>query len=147
MVIPPDLLDRFEEKLGFYACTVPVFDQLILTEFIKRGYFERHTSRMRKLYISRRNYFIDSLKNSPLSNILDIKGADAGMHLLLRSKNGMREAELIKRAADEDVRVYGLSEYYSFGTNKDEGRIIVGYSGMSTQEISRGISALERAWL
>lgn len=147
MVIPPDLLDRFEEKLGFYACTVPVFDQLILTEFIKRGYFERHISRMRKLYISRRNYFIDSLKNSPLSNILDIKGADAGMHLLLRSKNGMREAELIKRAADEDVRVYGLSEYYSFGTNKDGGRIIVGYSGMSTQEISRGISALERAWL
>ena len=40
-----------------------------------------------------------------------------------------------------------MSEYYSFGENRDRGCIIVGYSGMSAQEISRGVSALERAWL
>ena len=147
MVIPAELMDKYEDKLGFYACTVPVFEQLILAEFLKRGYFERHISRMKKLYMSRRDYFICSLEKSPLSRILDIKGADAGMHLLLRSKNGMSEKELVDKAAEENVRVYGLSEYYSFGNKRDEGRIIAGYSGMSTQEIDSGINALERAWL
>lgn len=147
LVIPPELISCFEEKLGFYACTVPVFEQLILAEFLKRGYFERHVSRMRKLYLSRRDHFIRSLSSSPLSKILEVQSANGGTHLLLNSKNGLSERELKERAAAQGVRVYGLSEYYSFGKNKDEGRIIAGYSGMNAQEISLGISALERAWL
>ena len=147
MVIPPELLEGFEKRLGFYACTVPVFEQLILAEFLKRGYFERHISRMRKLYSSRRNHFVKALENSPLSQVLEVKGSNVGTHLLLSSKNGRSEKELVELAAREGVRVYGLSEYYSFGENRDRGCIIVGYSGMSAQEISRGVSALERAWL
>lgn len=147
MVIPVQLLDRFEDRLGFYACTVPVFEQLILAEFLRRGYFERHISRMRKLYISRRNYFVKALEGSPLSKMLEIRGSNVGSHLLLSSKNGMSEKDLVQRAAGEDVRVYGLSEYYSFDSVRDEGCIIAGYSGMSPQEISLGVAALERAWL
>ena len=102
---------------------------------------------MRKLYASRRSHFVKALENSPLSQVLEVKGSNVGTHLLLSSKNGRSEKELVELAAREGVRVYGLSEYYSFGENRDRGRIIVGYSGMSAQEISRGVSALERAWL
>ena len=79
--------------------------------------------------------------------MLEIRGSNVGSHLLLSSKNGMSEIELVQRAAGEDVRVYGLSEYYSFDSVRDEGCIIAGYSGMSPQEISLGVAALERAWL
>lgn len=148
MVIPTGLLGAFDEKLGFYACTVPVFEQLILAEFMRRGHFERHISRMRKLYLSRRDFFINSLKESPLSRVLEVKGANAGMHLLLNSKCGMREKEMLEKAAAQGVRVYGLSEYYSFGKKEDDkGQVIAGYSGMSNDEIAQGISALENAWL
>ena len=148
MVVPLGLLDRFDEKLGFYACTVPVFEQLILAEFIRRGHFERHISRMRKRYLSRRDFFIKALETSRLSEILEVKSTNAGMHLLLRSRCGLSERELLDRAAAEDVRVYGLSEYYSFGGVYDgPGGVIAGYSGMSTQQLAQGIAALERAWL
>lgn len=148
MLVPLGLLERFDEKLGFYACTVPVFEQLILAEFIKRGHFERHISRMRKLYLGRRDFFIKALETSQLSRILEIKSTNAGMHLLLRSQNGLSERELLARAAAEDVRVYGLSEYYSFGgMYQGPGCVIAGYSGMNTQQLAQGIAALERAWL
>ena len=148
MVVPLGLLDRFDEKLGFYACTVPVFEQLILAEFIRRGHFERHISRMRKRYLSRRDFFIKALETSRLSEILEVKSTNAGMHLLLRSRCGRSEKELLDRAAAEDVRVYGLSEYYSFGGVYDgPACVIAGYSGMSTQQLAQGIAALERAWL
>ena len=52
MVLPERLLPIFEEKLGFYSCTVPVFDQYVLTELIASGDFERHVNRMRR---ARRN--------------------------------------------------------------------------------------------
>ena len=48
MVLPPKLLSAFEERLGFYSCTVPVFEQYVLTELLNGGEFERHINRIRR---------------------------------------------------------------------------------------------------
>ena len=49
MVIPRDLLPAFELRLGFYSCTVPAFEQYVLTELLNSGDFERHINRIRRL--------------------------------------------------------------------------------------------------
>lgn len=49
MVLPKNLLSLYEEKLGFYSCTVPVFEQYVLAELISCGDFERHINRVRRL--------------------------------------------------------------------------------------------------
>ena len=48
MVLPKCLVKPFEEKLGFYSCTVPTFMQYVLTELINNGDFERHINRVRR---------------------------------------------------------------------------------------------------
>lgn len=48
MILPERLAEEYEKKLGFYSCTVPVFDQYVLAEFINSGCFERHLNRMRR---------------------------------------------------------------------------------------------------
>ncbi|MBQ8836178.1 MAG: PLP-dependent aminotransferase family protein [Clostridia bacterium] len=48
MVIPKHLVTAFDEKLGFYSCTVPTFEQLVLAELITSGDFERHINRVRR---------------------------------------------------------------------------------------------------
>ena len=48
MVLPQKLVQPFEEKLGFYSCTVPTFEQYVLTELINSGDFERHINRVRR---------------------------------------------------------------------------------------------------
>ncbi len=56
MVLPPGLDSRFGEKAGFYSCTVPVFEQMLLTELLRSGDFERHLNRVRrKLRKSQKN--------------------------------------------------------------------------------------------
>ena len=49
MVIPRNLLPVFELRLGFYSCTVPAFEQYVLTELLNSGDFERHINRIRRL--------------------------------------------------------------------------------------------------
>ena len=49
MVIPRDLLPAFELRLAFYSCTVPAFEQYVLTELLNSGDFERHINRIRRL--------------------------------------------------------------------------------------------------
>ena len=48
MILPDELLEIYREKLGFYSCTVPAFDQYVMAEFIDGGHFERHLNRMRR---------------------------------------------------------------------------------------------------
>ena len=48
MVLPKKLLSLFEEKVGFYSCTVPTFEQYVLAEMIQSGEFERHINRVRR---------------------------------------------------------------------------------------------------
>jgi GntR family transcriptional regulator/MocR family aminotransferase len=48
MLIPDSLIDLFEEKIGFYACPVPMLEQLVVGELIENGDFERHINRVRR---------------------------------------------------------------------------------------------------
>ena len=48
MVLPKHLVKTYEEKLGFYSCTVPTFMQYVLTELLNNGDFERHINRVRR---------------------------------------------------------------------------------------------------
>ena len=48
MVLPQTLAARFDERLGFYSCTVPVYEQYVLAEFIRSGELERYINRRRR---------------------------------------------------------------------------------------------------
>lgn len=48
MVLPKHLVSVYEGKMGFYSCTVPTFEQFVLTELILNGDFERHINRVRR---------------------------------------------------------------------------------------------------
>ncbi len=48
MILPESMVDLFNEKLGFYSCPVPIFDQYVLAQLLKSGDFERHINRVRR---------------------------------------------------------------------------------------------------
>ena len=48
MVLPRHLVSDFRQRLGFYSCTVPTFEQFVLAELIASGDFERHINRVRR---------------------------------------------------------------------------------------------------
>ena len=48
MVLPPALLPVYQERAGFYSCSVPVAEQLVLTKLLTSGEFVRHLRRVRR---------------------------------------------------------------------------------------------------
>lgn len=49
MVLPAALSEELKAKIAFYSCSVPVYDQYVVAEFITSGDFERHINRVRRL--------------------------------------------------------------------------------------------------
>ncbi len=48
IVLPKNLIKQYQEKLGFYSCTVPVLEQYVLAELLSSGDFVRHINRVRR---------------------------------------------------------------------------------------------------
>jgi len=48
MVLPRRLVSAFKERLGFYSCTVPTYEQLVIASLLNSGDFERHINRVRR---------------------------------------------------------------------------------------------------
>ena len=48
LVLPQHLSPQFQQKIGFYACTVPTFMQHVLAQLLESGDFERHINRVRR---------------------------------------------------------------------------------------------------
>ena len=142
MILPPRLMAEFREKLGFYACTVPSFDQYTLARFLSEGHFEKHLNRMRKFYRSRRNRVIEMLSQASFPDPISILEQDAGLHFLLRIRTGRSDAELVAACAAAGIRVQALSEYYR-GTVPPgaEHCLIINYSGLQEENLP---PALER---
>ena len=48
MLLPESMAELYEQTLGFYSCTVPLFEQYVLAELLRSGDFERHINRVRR---------------------------------------------------------------------------------------------------
>lgn len=48
MLLPESLIDDYNKKVGFYSCSVPTFEQLVIADFIENGDYERHINRVRR---------------------------------------------------------------------------------------------------
>ncbi len=146
LVLPLHLLKKYRENQTFGACTVPAFEQAILAKFMMEGYFERHLNRMRIAYKKKRDYLIERLIASGIAGKNDIIGSDAGLHFLLKVRNGMSEEALIQEAKNASIRLYGLSEYMIGKEVSSEPTLVVGYSGLTESLIDQAIERLVQVW-
>ena len=143
MVLPEFLLQVYRRDCAFYSCTVSRIDQSILNEFIRDGYFERHLNKMRKIYRAKHDLLLEGL--APFHKKFAVSGEYAGLHLLLTARGPVSEDELVAQAAQQDVKVYGMTA----GMEKaslNRTAILLGFGGMEQEEIAEGIKRLKEAW-
>ena len=146
LVLPDALMARYRERFSLYSSTVPSFDQQTLAAFLRIGGFERHISRSRKLYQARRDALMAALDRELAALPHEVSRSEAGLHLLLHMRCGLRERELIERARDAGVRVYGLSAYYMPPVQPPRATLVLGYAGLTAQQIDEAAALLRQAW-
>lgn len=146
LALPEELLKRYKEKAGFYASTVSRIDQNILYQFITQGHYERHLNRMRAVYKAKHDALLSGLR--PLEEKFEIQGEYAGLHVLLTHRGGEREEELIRRAREAGVKVYGLSAMdICPDPERPSSTVLLGYARLGEEAIQEGAKLLQRAWL
>ena len=141
MILPGGLMAQFRQRLGFYSCTVPSFEQYTLARFLSRGHFEKHINRMRKFYKNRRNTVVSLLETCSFSQKLTILEQDAGLHFLLKIDTALSDRELTQRLEKAGVRVKALSDYYH-DRRQDQHCLVVNYSGLKEESLRQALEQI-----
>lgn len=133
MVLPFDLVEKYNKIFKFFICPVSIMVQKMLTTFIETGEFEKHLNRMRKIYSKKRQLLIDMLSER---KDITIRGADAGLHVVLEYPKNYSEEYIVKKAKEKKIKVYGLSSY---GTKREIPSILLGFATLSEEKLKEGI--------
>ena len=141
MVLPGELMAKFQGELGFYSCTVPSFEQYTLARFLSRGHFEKHINRMRKFYRSRRNRVVRMLKDSPFASRITILEQDAGLHFLLKIATPLSDRELTDKLLSAGIRIHALSHYYH-ESGENTRMLVVNYAQLDEEALARALEDL-----
>ncbi len=142
MVLPMQLINEFNNKLGFFSNTVSNFEQYTLAKFIQDGYFEKHINRMRNYYKNQRNFILRLITSSEIADKLSIKEENSGLHFLMYLQTNISDGELIKLANDNGVRISCLSQFYHNRDIVKQHTIIVNYSGLHADTCEDAINKL-----
>lgn len=138
--LPQDLMEELQQRLGFYSCSVPTFEQYTLGRFIASGDYERHINRLRKRFRDKRNAILDMIAASPLAGKCSIIEESAGTHLLLGLHTRRSDAELKVAAAQQGLAVRFLREYQAHP--EDSGCMILNYACLPLETLPGALETL-----
>ncbi len=155
MVLPYPLLEKYRQECGFFSSSVSRIDQTILDEFIRDGYFERYLNKMRKQYRMKHDLLLNEIR--PLEKSFHVTGGNAGLHILLTDTRGRSEKALEEVARTQGVKTYRLGEFRmgdcpASDKTTEQNRflmpstMILGYGGLSMEEIQEGVGILKKVW-
>jgi GntR family transcriptional regulator / MocR family aminotransferase len=142
LVVPRDLLEAFAAARLFADMHPPLLEQMVLAEFMLEGHFARHIRRTRLLYAERQAALLEAAR--PLSHWLDVRAAEAGMHLLGWLPGGSDDQAIAQLAARHQVITYPLSHFCI--EPSEQRALLLGYASVPIPAIREGVRRLATAF-
>ncbi|WP_203248311.1 MocR-like pyridoxine biosynthesis transcription factor PdxR [Sporosarcina beigongshangi] len=142
-VLPMKLVEPFEQLFALQKSTVSRMDQLTLADFIEQGYWRRHLDKMRTIYRQKQKAIVKAI-HQYLTPDFEVIGENSGLHIVLKLPSNLTEKDAIELAEAIHIRVYPVST--SYANAKPAHLVLLGYGGLSHEEIDRGIQLLAKVW-
>ncbi len=144
LVVPPALVPFFEDAKALADTGTATLEQLALADFIREGHLERHVRRMCARLARRRAALMEALGDE-LGARVRVRGADAGLHVLLAiDELPMRDVRALREACRRrGVGVYPAAPFYARPPRRAE--LLLGYAALDEASIREGVRGLRRA--
>lgn len=144
MILPSSLLKLFKLRIPEYDQPVSRLDQLTYASFLEKGYWYKHLQKLRDYYRHKKSAF-DRAMEAYMGNRVIIHGKDTGLHLFVTVLTDLTEQQLIQRALENGVKVYGTTRYW-INPPHDKPTILLGFGSLEDRQIEEGIRILAESW-
>jgi GntR family transcriptional regulator / MocR family aminotransferase len=139
LIPPPSLVSAFSAAKWLNDLHSATLEQQTLAEFIANGMYERHLRRLRRRNTARREALLSAIGEF-LGNRVNVTGDGAGAQVVLWPKKRVVEEEIVARAAERGVGIYGIAHCYLRRPSRPG--LMLGYARLNEREIRDGVRIL-----
>ena len=142
VIIPPAMIDPVRAARRAADGQPHHLDQLVLTDFITGGHYERHLRRMRGAYAERLQALLDAAARH-CGDALRLRPIAAGLHLV-GDLSGVSDVAVTAAAAARGVEVMPLSAFCLSPKTRVNG-LVLGFGCQRPQALAEGMEQLAAA--
>lgn len=141
LVAPPELVRPLAQAKWIADRHTSLLQQAALGEFLHGGHLERAVRRARQRHLRRRDAMLAAVERH-FGSTVEVLGADAGVHVLLRTGDvpAAGAAKWLEAAVKVGVKVGAVAHYYVNPPACCE--LLLGYAGVNERQIAAGIRLL-----
>lgn len=139
LVVPEALRVGIISALSVTGQFAPLVTQAALADFINEGHFARHLRRMRRLYATRRQYFMEICEDY-LSPWLRLRRTESGIQLVGLFHEDHDDKAVARAALAQGVNVSPLSIQYRHG-NVQRG-LLMGFAAANEKTTKKAMEKL-----
>jgi len=144
-VLPPDLMLKWVSNERGKHPLAPWQTQAAMATFMSEGHWRTHVRRIRT-DVNKKRETLDAALKKHFGDRIDVVKGPGSLYVLVATRDGRSESELIEAARAADVQVYPTALYWSHDVPADWRYILLGYAGIALNDIEPGIAALAKAW-
>lgn len=150
LILPQPLLAQYKQWFPHLDNTVSRLTQITLARFMQEGHLERHIRRMRTRYDAVRKALLASIAQH-FPKAVRITGSASGLHVRLVVKSSLSFEELVQRSAAAGISIRPMADFHLSAATceffpQDGHSFILGYGGLTVNQVEEGICRLAKAW-
>jgi len=145
MVLPSRLLPAYHQTFERYKSNVSRSMQFVAAEFMISGQWEKHLRKISLINKKKRDILVHTIQ-SEMGDRVTIHGQDAGLHILLELNTTKDNQHMVDLAAQHGVMVSSTQQFWYNRKNAITSMVMLGFGGLSEDEIVEGIKCLRHAW-
>ena len=141
LIVPSDLVEGFVQARMASDVHPPLLEQMILSEFMTRGHYQRHVRRMQIEYAERLHALRTAIDRTGAA--LSLRPVHSGLHAVADLHSADAE-QVFTQAAARDIEVAPLSSYY-YGAGHSHNGLLLGFGACRPAAIRAGMWQLAAA--
>jgi GntR family transcriptional regulator/MocR family aminotransferase len=141
LIVPSDLVDDFERARVASDLHPPVLEQMVLSEFMTRGHYQRHVRRMQAEYAERLHTLRTAVARTGAA--LRLRPVHSGLHAVADLEDAEAERVFVEASARK-VEVLPLSHYY-YGNGGSQNALLMGFGSVRPAAIRAAMWQLAAA--
>ena len=141
LVLPPKLLAAWRTRYEGFRNEVPWITQAAMSLLIEQGHWDRLVKRAQTRNKRKHAALVGALEKHG-SNRVEVMHGNAGLHLLVRTRDDRGQEALVEAAAQEGVRVYGTRRSWMTQEAPWSDAVLIGLSRITEDDSEAGVRAL-----
>lgn len=137
MVLPPELVERYEKRKELYNQTASKAEQIALCQFIRDGHLESQIRKSRKLYQAKTKALCKEVKRV-FGEKAEVNQGEAGFMLLVTMKSEKSAEELVRQAKKAGIAILAAPH----GEKKGNPQIMLSCAGLDVEQYPEALQEL-----